>query len=109
MQVRTETYLDYELMVTVQEATYGWSWSYRIDDRITGIGRLGTEMPDADAALERAMKAARTRVPRGEAPRAAQTSRRRLTTQPSIVMASSSSAPVPGSGTAATSSATIFK
>ena len=59
---QVETYLGYDLVATAQEMSRGWSWAYVIDGRIRGINRVGTEMPDAEAALVRAMRAARQRV-----------------------------------------------
>ena len=49
-RTQTETYLGYDLVLTAQEMSRGWSWGYLIDGR-RGINRFGTEMPDVEAAL----------------------------------------------------------
>ena len=61
-KTQAETYLGYDLVLTAQEMSRGWSWGYLIDGGIRGINRFGTEMPDAEAALGRAMRAAHAKV-----------------------------------------------
>ena len=62
-KIQSEIYLGHEVEVTAREVRQGvWSWTYLIDDRFVGVGRAGSESPDADAALRRGMLAARVRA-----------------------------------------------
>jgi hypothetical protein len=63
MEHRT-TYRGHEITVYVTEERHGvWSWSYWIDDvKLGGKSVPGAYLMDPDAALRRALLAARARV-----------------------------------------------
>lgn len=60
---QAEKYRGHKIDVSADELRAGvWSWGYLIDDTIDGRCRTGAELPDAEAALRRAMLAARARA-----------------------------------------------
>lgn len=62
-QTRSETYRRHKLDVSAYELRAGvWTWGYLIDGTVEGRCRTGAELPNADAALKRALLAARARA-----------------------------------------------
>ena len=57
-----ETYQGHELSVRVQREGTRWTWSYTVDGKHSGNCAPRAKLADADAAMRRAIQAARARA-----------------------------------------------